>query len=253
MRAFLKKEWMEAVRTGRLWILLLVFALFGIMNPAIAKLTPWMLELMGEQLAGTGIRVGEITVDAITSWTQFYKNMPMALIIFVLFGSGSFTVEYQRGTLIPVVTKGLSRRKVAAAKMIMLAGMWTALYAICAGITYGYNVYFWDNGTASSWAFGVFCFWLFGLWVIGWLVLFSTVVGSSTQVLLGTGAVVTGAYVLGLIPVCKKLLPAKLMGGLSLLQGMEKPGDFFGSILTTCLTILLCVLAALIFFDRKKL
>ena len=67
MRAFLKKEWMEAVRTGRLWILLLVFALFGIMNPAIAKLTPWMLELMGEQLAGTGIRVGEITVDAITS------------------------------------------------------------------------------------------------------------------------------------------------------------------------------------------
>ena len=50
MRAFLKKEWMEAVRTGRLGILLLVFVLFGIMNPAMAKLTPWMMELMADSL-----------------------------------------------------------------------------------------------------------------------------------------------------------------------------------------------------------
>ena len=40
--AFIKKEWMEQVRSGRLLILLILFTLFGIMNPAIAKLTPWM-------------------------------------------------------------------------------------------------------------------------------------------------------------------------------------------------------------------
>ena len=39
MNAFLKKEWMEWNRTGRSWILMLVFVLFGIMNPALAKLT----------------------------------------------------------------------------------------------------------------------------------------------------------------------------------------------------------------------
>ena len=102
--AFLKKEWMELIRTGRLVVLLAVFVLFGIMNPAVAKLTPWMLGTMAGSLKSTGITVTEVTVDAITSWTQFYKNIPMALIVFVLLWSGSFTAEYQKVTLIPGVT-----------------------------------------------------------------------------------------------------------------------------------------------------
>ena len=117
MRAFLKKEWMELVRTGRLLLLLLIFILFGIMNPAIAKLTPW---IMVEQLAESGLALTAVTVDAMTSWTQFYKNIPMALGVFVLLHSGIFTTEYQKGTLIPVVTKGLSRPRIAAAKTILL-------------------------------------------------------------------------------------------------------------------------------------
>lgn len=36
----MKKEWMEQVRSGRLLILVIIFILLGIMNPAVAKLTP---------------------------------------------------------------------------------------------------------------------------------------------------------------------------------------------------------------------
>ncbi len=53
--AFLKKEWTELARSGRLLILLVMFLLFGIMNPAIAKLTPWLMEQMAEQLAEAGL------------------------------------------------------------------------------------------------------------------------------------------------------------------------------------------------------
>ncbi len=38
--AFLKKEWQAQLRTGRLMILSCLFAVLGIMNPAIAKMTP---------------------------------------------------------------------------------------------------------------------------------------------------------------------------------------------------------------------
>ncbi len=38
--AFGKKEWMELVRSGKFLVLLILFCLFGIMNPAVAKLTP---------------------------------------------------------------------------------------------------------------------------------------------------------------------------------------------------------------------
>ena len=186
----MKKEWLEAVRTGRLWVL-----------PC----------------------------------------------------SGSFTSEYQKGTLVLVVTRGLSRKKTAAAKMILLSGLWTGLYMLCLGISCGYNLYFWGNGTVSFWLPGALCFWLFGLWVLGWLVFFSTVAETGTQVLFGTGAVAAGVYVLGLFPALGRILPTKLMGGLALLQGAEKPGDFFGSILTACLMIVFCVLASFYCFDRKKL
>ena len=120
MKAFLKKEWMEMTRTGRMWILVLIFVLFGIMNPAMAKLTPWMMEMMSDSLADAGFLLTEIQVDVFDSWIQFYKNIPMGLIIFVLMCSGIFTAEYQKGTLIPVVTKGLSRRKILAAKTVVL-------------------------------------------------------------------------------------------------------------------------------------
>ena len=63
--AFLKKEVIETFRTGKIVILILLFVLFGIMNPAIAKLTPWLMEMMSEAMAESGLIVTDIQVDAI--------------------------------------------------------------------------------------------------------------------------------------------------------------------------------------------
>ena len=112
MRAFLavfKKEWMEQLRSSRFIILTILFVMFGIMNPAIAKLTPWLLKVMAESLEESGMVVTTVEVDAITSWVQFFKNVPMALIVFVLMQSNIFTKEYQSGTLVLALTKGLHR------------------------------------------------------------------------------------------------------------------------------------------------
>ena len=46
--AFFKKELLESARSGKFMILGILFFAFGVMNPAVAKLTPWMLELMAE-------------------------------------------------------------------------------------------------------------------------------------------------------------------------------------------------------------
>ncbi|MCR5726349.1 MAG: ABC transporter permease subunit, partial [Lachnospiraceae bacterium] len=112
MTAFIKKEWMELTRTGKLLILGIIFIFFGILNPAMAKLTPWLYEMLQDQFSEQGLKVGEVTVTAMTSWTQFYKNAPMLVIAMILLTSGILTGEYQKGTLIQVVTKGLSRKKV---------------------------------------------------------------------------------------------------------------------------------------------
>lgn len=253
MITFLKKEWMEAARTGRLGILMLVFVLFGIMNPALAKLTPWMMELMADSLEKAGFMLIDINIDAMTSWTQFYKNIPMGLLIFVLMCSGIFTAEYQKGTLIPVVTKGFARKKIAAAKALMLMGMWTALYVLSYGITYGYNAYFWDNRIAEHLTFAAACFWLFGIWVLALLVLFSSAAKTNIQVLAGTGAAAFGSYLIGLFPKVSRFLPTKLMDGMLLLQGAAKPEDYIPAIAAAAVTAVLAVVLSLICFDRKQL
>ena len=91
--AFLRKESLDQMRSGKAAVIGILFILFGIMNPAIAKMTPWLLEMMADSLAESGmsITLGEIT--ALDSWTQFFKNMPLALIAFVLLQSSIFTKE----------------------------------------------------------------------------------------------------------------------------------------------------------------
>lgn len=84
LTAFIKKEFSEQIRGGRFMILGILFCLFGIMNPATAKMLPWLLEVMSEQLADNGMLITGIEVDALTSWTQFFKNMPVLLIAFIV-------------------------------------------------------------------------------------------------------------------------------------------------------------------------
>ena len=78
--AFVKKEFLEQLRSGKLLILGILFVLFGVMNPAVAKLTPWLLELMSESLAESGMTVGEVTVTAMDSWVVARQITVVALV-----------------------------------------------------------------------------------------------------------------------------------------------------------------------------
>lgn len=251
--AFIKKEWLETVRSGKLVILVILFFLFGIMNPAIAKLTPWMMELLSESLSETGLTVTEILVDASISWTQFFKNIPIALIAFILIYSGIFTKEYQSGTLVLLLTKGLSRTKVVLAKTALMLSVWTVCYWLCFAVTYGYNAFFWDNGVVHS-LFPATCgWWLFGIWIICLTVFFSAVFSNTAGVLSGTGGMALAAYLLGLFPKVQKYTPAMLLNPSVLLSGAAK-ADVYGK--AAAVTVILCVagiLGGVIIIRRKQI
>lgn len=251
--AFIKKEWMEWLRSGRITILAILFLLLGIMNPAIAKLTPWMMEMMSESLEEAGFIVANVEVDALTSWTQFFKNIPIGLIAFVLICSGIFTKEYQSGTLILVLTKGLKRGKVLIAKSLLLVTAWTIFYWFCYGITYFYNAYFWDNSIAEHLGFSVTCWWLFGVWVISLMILFSVLTDSNTGVLAGAGGVVFGIYLLSMIPKIEKWLPTKLMGSGTLLTSIEEVSVYEKAILITCIWMILNIFISFPIINKKKI
>lgn len=251
--AFIKKEITEQLRSGRLMILGILFVMLGIMNPAVAKLTPWLLEVMSESLAESGMTVTSVTVSAMDSWVQFFKNMPIGLIAFILLESSIFTKEYGCGSLILSLTKGLDRYKVVVSKTVVLIFIWTLGYWICFGITFGYNAYFWDNSVAQNLLFSVVCWWIFGLWVTILSVLFSTLSKSNVGVLAGTGAVVLASYLLGLFPKFKEYLPTTLSDGNSLIYGTVKSHTYIASLIITAVISVLCFVASFPVFNKKQL
>lgn len=251
--AFFKKEWMEQVRTGRMLILGIVFILLGVMNPAIAKLTPWMLEMMADSMQDMGMNTVAVTVDAMTSWQQFFKNLPIGLIVFVLMQGGCFTSEYRSGTLIPVLTKGFARHKVVTAKAAILLVLWSACYWMCFGITYAYNAYFWDNGIAKNLLFASTAWWVYGALVVIAAVFFSTLARDTSGVLLGAGAVGFLPYLIGMIPSVGKYLPTALTDGMSLLTGTVGIEDCFAAFAVTVILSLLLLGASYPLMNRRKI
>lgn len=238
MFAFMKKEWMEQVRSGRLVILAIIFVLLGIMNPAVAKLTPWLMELMSESMAEMGMTITEVQVDAMDSWTQFYKNIPIGLIAFGLMQSSLFTKEYQSGTLVLTLTKGLERYKVVLAKTAVLLGLWSVYYWMCYSVTYCYNDIYWENSIASHLGFAALCWWLVGILVIAFMVLFSVLMDSNTAVLGCTGGVFLVIYLLGLLPKVKEYMPAMLMSSSALLTGGIEVNAYVKAMIVT---VIMCI------------
>ena len=244
---------MEQVRTKKLMILGILFVVFGIMSPAIAKAIPLLLEEFGNSLAESGMTITQTEVSAMDSWVQFFKNIPMALIAFVLLESSIFTKEYQSGTLVLSLTKGLKRYKVVVSKTVVLTVLWTFGYWLCFGITYGYSEYFWDNVVAQNLMFSVVCWWLFGLWVIGLMILFSTIANSNTGVLMGTGGVVLASYLIGLFPKLSEYVPTLLADGNSLIYGAAEVKTYSVPILTVIVMCIICFVGGIFIFNKKQI
>lgn len=253
LTAFMGKEWTELLRTGKALVLSLVFVLLGMMNPAIAKLTPWLLELVSDSMESSGIAVTGVEVNALASWTQFYKNAPMLFLFFLLMFGGILTGEYRRGTLVNMATKGMKRWKILASKLWVMLLCWTAGFWCCYGITYGYNAYFWDNGVVCRLAFPAFCLYLAGVWLVTLLLLASAVTSSSSAALLVTGGGFGIVYLLGMLPDCKRWLPAQLFNAFELVMSAGGLEDYYSAIAVTLGICVVHVGLAVSVFNRRYL
>lgn len=249
--AFIKKELMELFRTGKMTILLIIFLLFGVMSPAIAKLTPWIMDLYSESLAENGMIIGDVTVNALTSWTQFYKNIPLALIVYVILFSSILTNEYQKGTLINLLTKGLKRWKIISSKVLVCILFWTICYFLCYVITYAYTVYFWDNKIANHPFISALYPYVFGIWCISLIFLMSTLFHSNTAVLAATGAVAMISYLLEMIPDLSHYMPTKLLSSSNICMGNAALSDYTKALIVTLLLFLMILTISILHFNRK--
>ncbi len=249
--SFCKKELLENYRTYRFIVLLAIFAVFGLMNPIVAKIIPELL---------TTVDLGGITVEvpepaAIDSWMQFFKNIgQMGLLVLVIVFCGITAADLSKGTLINILTKGMKRHTVIYSKFTIAALLWTVSYLLSLIITYVYTVYYWGSHDLpyAFLAFSaplVFGYFLISLMILGGIC-FKSLYGS----LITTGGIVILMNLLGIFPKLGKYNPVSLSGGtLELLNGQKVPGDFIPAVIICLILTVSCIIGATLLFDRKQL
>ena len=250
-RSFLKKELLESARTYKLLIMLLMFFAFGIMNPLFAKLTPALLNALASE--GMSITLAEPT--AFDSWTQFFKNISqMGLIVMAIVFSGVLGTELSKGTLINMLTKGLSRSAVVLSKYTYMALIWTISILISFFVTWGYTVYLFPGGEIVNLLFSVFCIWLFGMFLLAMLLFAATLTKNNYGCLLITGAGVVTCMLCNIIPAAQKYNPLSLASkNMELITNTIEVSSLYYCIWITGILSLVFIASSVLIFRKKQI
>ena len=246
---FMKKEFFEGIKNYKLLVLAAVFMLLGIMNPLFAKFTPEILALAIPE----GMSIELPIPSAFDSWMQFFGNMTQIgmLIIVIVFG-GIVNSEISRGTLINLLTKGLSRTAVILAKYTYIATMWTLCTVICFLLTWGYTAYFFPGEGVPNLFISVLMLWLFGVFLMALVLFASTITRKSFAGLLFTGGIMVVGGILNIFNSIRNYNPMSLAAdNIAVIQGLKEVSALYpAGIICIMLTALLIAVSVMLF--RKK-
>jgi len=245
----LAKEWLEQRRTHRLLIVCLVFVLFGLMSPLLAKFTPEIIKAVpgGEQIAL--IIPPPTVVDAVT---QYIKNMTQfGLILAVLMGMGMVSQEKDKGTAAMMLAKPLDRTAFILAKPVALGISFLAGMILAAVAGYYYTLLLFEALPVGGWlALNGLLLVYFGVYAA--LTLLASTLNRSILV---SGAVAVGFVIVlslvEIIPAAGKLLTKGLLGWAANLA-LGVAGEPAWGALAVCLGLIAAALTASVLIFRRQ-
>jgi ABC-2 type transport system permease protein len=249
-RVLLRKELLEQVRTWRLVVVVIVFAIFGIGSPALARYTPELVKaLAGNQFT---LRVPTPTVaDAVA---QFLKNLGQTgILAAVLLSMGSVATEKERGTAALLLTKPVSRGAFLSAKLVAIA-ITLGIGILAAGsVGYAYTALLFSAPSLAGYAAmcGLLLLSLVGYASLTFLG--STLVRSPLPAAaIGVGAMVVLA-ILSVLPTIGANAPGNLNGPATALALGKTADPLLGPLMATIGLIVVSYLLAWLAFRRQEL
>jgi ABC-2 type transport system permease protein len=148
----LRKELLEQWRTRRLVIVGIVFLLFGLMSPVLAKYTPEILKSVGTGMPGATITLPPAsTADAVG---QLAKNVgQLGILIAILLSMGSVAGEKERGTAAFLLTMPAGRAGFLLAKLVAIGTTLLVAMALATAGAWAYTTALFEplpvGGTAA--------------------------------------------------------------------------------------------------------
>ena len=249
--AFTKKELFELTKTYKLLLIVTVFLIFGFMNPVVAKFTPNLMESLMEE----GIKISLPEPTIFDSWAQFFKNTTqIGLIVLVIIFSGLISNELSKGTLINMLTKGISRKTVVLSKFTSSTLVWTLAYFLSALVTFLYSMLFWEDTQVENLLFSLSLVWVFGIFLISAIILGGILFKTSYGSMLFCGVIVGGLLILNIIPKVQDYNPIQLINlNMDILKGDVEISEVIKSLYITLGASVLFVISSIVVFCKKEI
>jgi len=145
----MRKELLEQWRTWRMLVVGIIFAIFGIGSPILARYTPELVKALASDQF-TGVIPTPTITDAIV---QFQKNLGQTgILAAILLAMGSVAVEKERGTAALLLTKPLARGAFLSAKLAAI-GATLLVGTLVAGIgAYAYTAFLFSAPPLAGYA-----------------------------------------------------------------------------------------------------
>ena len=232
-------------------MLVVVFGIFGIASPLLARYTPELLGMIGTD---EGIVIDVPPPTSVDAVAQFVRNIGQTgVLAAILLAMGSVATEKERGTAAMWLTKPVSRGSFLAAKEIGIAAV-LAAGIVAAGLAgFIYTSLLFEVPGAGGWA--LMCFLLL-LQVLAYAA--ATFLGSTlTQSPLAAAGVGIGALtviaILGALPVVGAWTPSALADAALAIGAGTEPEHTWQPIVATLLLVGAVLVAAWAAFRRQEL
>ena len=254
MRIFLsllKKEAIEGARTKKMISTFILFLFIGLISPLTAKLTPMILQ----SIATGNIDINVAPPSEIDSWTQFFKNISqIGMFGLAIILSTQMANEFQKGTLINLLSKGLPRYQVVLSKIFYNFILWFLAYFCSFILTYFYTKYFFGiSFPIRNILMAALLPFIFGLFLISLEILAGVISGN----VIGTLILTTGGIVIQLILSIRdeivKYMPIALIGKpVNLIKGIGYD-DYYVPIITGSILLILCIVISIAVINKKQI
>lgn len=208
-KVFLKKEWLELIRTKKFFILLCIFALFGMMGPVAAK---YMQQIIAMAM-GSSAPISVQPATWMDSWSQFYSNaFQMGSLCSIFIFMGCITNEKVSGAAALTLTKNLSHAKFVLAKYVAAITSFLISFVCAIIICYVYTyLLFGFAGELNNIIFGGFMYIMVIITLISITVLASALSNSITVSALLSFMGFVFITISSYIPVIGDIMPGALL------------------------------------------
>lgn len=174
--AFFKKEMREYFKTTKFLILIIVFLFFAILSPLTAKYINDILSALSTDIQIT--LPDPVFQDA---WVQFYKNMTsLCLIVLLIVMTGSVAQEKNKGSILLVLTKKVSRFNFLASKFMAGVVIYTIIYLASLLLSGLYTYLLFDQVAYSGLVMSIVLIWLMGCFYLALAIFVSVIAKTPT-------------------------------------------------------------------------